>query len=91
MAKVLYNSYGFLALIGYIFACLYGATKIIDEPRRSLMWGVGYFFAATTTNIFFEMFVPEIKGETATSSLAAIVILYVIAIIWFKSRELKNY
>ena len=31
-----------ITAIGYVFACTYGLTKIIDDPRRTVAWAVGF-------------------------------------------------
>ena len=51
MGQALYNSFGIITLIGYIFACIYGITKIVDNPERVLVWGVGFLIGADTASI----------------------------------------
>ena len=89
--RVLYDTFGLLTLLGYSFACLRGLIKIIDDPRWSIVWGVGFVFSATAVNLFFENFVPMIEGKDVVSLISALVILYVVVTLYLKARKLKNY
>ncbi|MDE1828072.1 MAG: hypothetical protein KGH65_02860 [Candidatus Micrarchaeota archaeon] len=90
-SQALYNSFGLLTVIGYIIGCIYGATKIIDEPRRTLVWGVGYAISATLIKIVSQSLLPEFTGGiTPVSIFSAIVIMYVLLRLFLISQALKQ-
>ena len=55
------------AVIGYVVACLYGFSNILDNPNRMLLWGVGYAIGAAITPIIFSSVWPEIQKGTSIS------------------------
>jgi len=91
LGVTLYDSFGLLTLLGYIFASVYGLTKIIDDPRRTVVWAVGFIIGAVAINLFFENFVPMIKGGDMVSLISGLVILYVVVMFYLKSKELESY
>ncbi len=82
--------FGLLTAIGYYVACIYGFSKILDDPYRIIKWGVGYAIGAAVTPLIFSSFWPEIKKGTYVSIFSGLVILYVIVMVWLKARELKK-
>jgi len=90
MGIALYDAFGLLTVVSYILFCIYGLTRIIRKPERTLIWAVGFMVGAVASNMFFENFIPTIKGGDATSIYSALIILLVIFMFYFKSRELKN-
>ena len=90
MGVALYDAFGLLTVVSYILFCIYGLTRIIRKPERTLFWAVGFMIGAVASNMFFENFMPTIKGGDATSIYSALIILLVIVMFYFKSRELKN-
>lgn len=90
LTLAIYHAYGFITAIGYVFACTYGLTKIIDDPRRTVAWAVGFIIGAVASNMFFEIFIPTIRGGDATSVYSALIILFVIFMFYLKAKELKS-
>ncbi len=91
MGEVIFESYGLITLLGYIFSCLYGISKIVDDPRRTVAWGVGYFIGAMAFKMIPEFIFPELKSVTWVSTISILVILYVIIQFYLKARKLKSY
>lgn len=89
MAEALLD-FGLFTAIGYYVACIYGFSKILDDPYRIIKWGAGYAIGASVAPLIFSSVWPEIKGGTSVSIFSGLVILYVIVMIWLKARELKK-
>jgi len=90
MAQAIYP-FGLITTISYIIACIYGFTKIIDDPYRPLVWGVGFIIGTQATNILSNLLIPELKTGTMVSLFSVSIIFYVFIIFYQKSRELKRY
>ena len=91
MGDVIFDSYGIIPLLGYIFSCLYGISKIVDDPRRTVAWGVGYFIGALAFKMIPEFIFPQLDSMTWVSVISILVILYVIVQFYLKAQDLKNY
>ena len=89
MANALLD-FGWFTALGYYVACIYGFSKILDDPYRIIQWGGGYAIGASVTPLVFSSLWPQIKEGTYVSIFSGLVILYVIAMIWLKARELKK-
>lgn len=89
MAEAL-SDFSIFAMIGYYVACIYGFSKILDDPYRIVKWGAGYAIGASVTPLLLSSVWPEIKEGTYLSIFSGVVILYVIVMIWLKARTLKN-
>ena len=90
MSKVLLASYGLFTHIAYVIACVYGFSRIIANPYRPLIWGVGFALGAVATDLIFSTFIPTISGGDWVSVFSGLVILFVIIMVYLKSKELKN-
>lgn len=82
--------FGWFTALGYYVACIYGFSKILDDPYRIIEWGVGYAIGASVTPLIFSSFWSQIKESTYVSIFSGLVILYVIVMVWLKARELKK-
>ena len=82
--------FGMLTVIGYYVACIYGFSKILDDPYKIIRWGGGYAIGAAITPLIFSSFLPQIKEGTFVSIFSGSVILYVIVMVWLKAKELKE-
>lgn len=82
--------FGMLTAIGYYVACIYGFSKILDDPYKIIRWGGGYAIGAAITPLIFSSFLPQIKEGTFVSIFSGSVILYVIVMVWLKAKELKE-
>lgn len=91
LGATLYNAFGLITAIGYIFACTYGITEIIDKPERAVVWAVGYIIGALIMPFILESLVPQIKKADWSSLIAILIVGLVIFMFYLKSRELKNY
>ncbi len=89
MAEALLD-FGILPTIGYYVSCIYGFSKIVDDPYRIVKWGAGYAIGAAVTPMVFTMVWPEIQKGTSLSIFSGVIIFYVLFMIWWKARELKN-
>jgi hypothetical protein len=89
MANALWGFSWFTAL-GYYVACIYGFSKILDDPYKIIRWGGGYAIGAAITPLIFSSFLPQIKEGTFVSIFSGLVILYVIVMVWLKAKELKE-
>lgn len=89
MAEALLD-FGLLTTIGYYVACIYGFSKILDDPYRIVRWGAGYAIFASVIPLIFSSVWPEIQKGTYLSLFSGLVILYVVVMIWLKARELKT-
>ncbi|MCG2736686.1 MAG: hypothetical protein L6282_09875 [Candidatus Methanoperedenaceae archaeon] len=83
-------SFGWFTVLGYYVACIYGFSKILDNPYRIIYWGGGYAIGASVTPLIFSSVWPQIKEGTYVSIFSGVVILYVIIMVWLKARELKE-
>lgn len=88
MAEALLD-FGIFTTVGYYFACIYGFSKILDDPYRIVKWGAGYAIGASVTPLLFSMAWPELQKGTSISIFTAIIIVYILFMIWWKARELK--
>ena len=88
-AEVLVD-FSLFTAIGYYVACIYGYYKILDDPYRVIKWGVGYAICASVTPLIFSSIWPQIKEGTYVSVFSALVIVYVLFMVWWRARELKN-
>lgn len=82
--------FSWFAMVGYYSACIYGFSKILDDPYRIIKWGVGYVIGAVAVRMIFDNMIPAYSGNDAVSLLSVIVIGYVILMFYLKARELKN-
>lgn len=89
MAEALLD-FGLLTTISYYVACIYGFSKILDDPYRIIKWGGGYAIGASVIPLIFSSVWPQIKEDTYASMFSGLVILYVIVLFWLKARELKK-
>lgn len=91
MSQQLLFSFGLFPFISYLIICIYGFSRIIDNPYRPLVWSVGFVVGTTAINILFNDFIPIIQGGDMVSLFSGIIILYIVGILLFKSRELKGF
>ena len=89
MAKAILD-FSWLSTIGYYVACIYGFSKILDDPYQIIKWGVGYIIGAVAVKMIFENLIPAYDGNTFVSIFSVLIIGYVILMFFLKSRELKN-
>lgn len=89
MANALWG-FGWLTALGYYVACIYGFSKILDNPYRIIQWGGGYAIGASVTPLLFSTVWPQIKEGTYVTIFSGLFILYVVANIWLKAEELKK-
>ena len=82
--------FSLLSMIGYYVACIYGFSKILDDPYRIIKWGVGYVIGAVAVKMIFENLIPAYDGNNFVSIFSILVIGYVILMFFLKARELKN-
>ncbi|MCK5177752.1 MAG: hypothetical protein KAQ92_08560 [Candidatus Aenigmarchaeota archaeon] len=90
MGEYLFSSFGFLTLLGYVFACINGLTKIVDKPERTLVWGVGFSIGAVAVNMISDTLIPAYDGNSIVSLISVFIIGYVIFSFYLKSRDLKR-
>lgn len=76
--------------IGYYIGCIYGFSKILDDPYRIIRWGGGYAIGASITPLIFSSIWPQIQEGTYSSIFTTIIISYVFIMIFLKVRELKK-
>lgn len=91
LGVALFEAFGIIAAIGYVFACIYGLAKIIDKPDRAVVWAVGYIIGALILPIALESILPIMKRADWSSLIAIVVIGFVLLMLYLKARELKNY
>ncbi len=89
MAEALAD-FSWFTMVGYYVACIYGFSKILDDPYRIVKWGAGYAIAASVTPLILSSVWPEIKQGTYLSIFSGLVILYVVVMIWLRARDLKK-
>lgn len=89
MANALLD-FGWFTALGYYIACIYGFSKILDDPYRIIKWGGGYAIGASVTPLIFSSFLPQITEGTYVSIFSGLIILYVLVMVWLKARELKK-
>jgi len=82
--------FSWLSMIGYYVACIYGFSKILEDPYRIIKWGVGYVIGAVAVKMIFENLIPVYDSNNFVSIFSAFVIGYVLLMFFLKSRELKN-
>lgn len=82
--------FGWFTALGYYVACIYGFSKILDDPYRIIEWCVGYAIGASVIPLIFSSFWSQIKESTYVSIFSGLVILYVIVMVWLQARELKK-
>ena len=82
--------FGAITMVGYIFACIYGFSKILDDPYRMVMWGLGYAIGALAVSLILSSALLLLSKGEATSIFAGGVILYVCVVFWLKARKLKK-
>jgi|GEM_PF-1569410 len=91
IGQILFHFFGILTLVGYIFACLYDITAIIDKPKRTFVWALGYAVSAVMIGFFFGKLYPAISGKTAASVYSLAMTAIIIIILFLQSRKLKGY
>jgi hypothetical protein len=87
----LFEAFGIITAIGYLFACIYGLVKIIDKPDRAVVWFGGYIIGALIGPILLESALPILKQGDWSSVIAIGVIGIVVLMLYLRSKELKNY
>lgn len=87
----IYEAFGIITAVGYVFACIYGLARIIDKPNRALVWAVGYMIGAIIIPIGLESVLPILNQRDWSSLIALIVIGIVLLMLYLKARELKKY
>ncbi|NJL43718.1 MAG: hypothetical protein HC945_00085 [Nitrosarchaeum sp.] len=90
-AQYFYQYLSIITLVTYVLFCLKGITKIIDDPRRTVVWAVGFVIGATAVKMIFENLLPTINFKDIASIISVLVIGYVILAFYLKSKELKSY
>ena len=90
MGEYLFSSFGLLTLLGYIFACIRGLTKIVDKPERTVVWGVGFTIGAVAVKMISDNLIPAYDGNNIVSLVSVVIIGYVILSFYLKARELKS-
>jgi len=91
MGVALFEAFGIITAIGYVFACIYGLAKIIDKPDRAVVWAVGYIIGALILPIALESMVPILNKADWSSLIAVVVVGFVLLMLYLRARELKNY
>lgn len=89
LARFFWESFSFVTVIGYLFACLKGVKKIIYEPRIILVWGVGFFICAMALKLFLQTY-PILDFRNFLSVFAFLFILYSILILYLRRKKLKR-
>ena len=87
----IFEAFGIITAVGYVFACIYGLARIIDKPNRALVWAVGYIIGALIIPIALESILPILNQRDWSSLIAIIVIGIVLLMLYLKARELKKY
>ncbi|MFC1722889.1 hypothetical protein ACFL0V_02015 [Nanoarchaeota archaeon] len=82
--------FSIFAMIGYCVACIYGLSKILDDPYRIIKWGAGYAIGASVTPLVFSLVWPELKQGTSMGIFTSAIMLYVLFMILWRARELKK-
>ena len=90
MGEYLFSSFGLLTLLGYIFVCIKGITKIVDKLDITVVWGVGFAIGAVSIKMISEYLIPAYNGNNIVSLVSVVIIGYVILSFYLKSRELKS-
>lgn len=91
LGYALFEAFGILSAIGYVFACIYGINKLIDKPDRAVVWFVGYLVSALIGPILLESALPILNQGGWSSVIALAVIGFVIYLLYLRAKELKSY
>jgi len=79
-----------IAAAGYIIVCIYAFSNILDDPTKVITWGIGYIMGAIAISLLFNKLIPILSRNDLTSLFAGFVILYIIIVIYAKSRKLRK-
>lgn len=90
LGDYIFRSYGLFTFISYIFTSIYGFTRIVDNPYRIIIWGVGFAFGAIAVDLLFNRFLPYMGGGDLVSIFSGLVVLSVIVMLYIKSIQLKS-
>ncbi len=90
-AQYFYQYFSILTLITYVSFCLKGITKIIDSPKRTVIWAVGFVLGATAIKMIFEYLIPTITFKSIVSIISVLVMGYFIFALYFEAERLKSY
>jgi hypothetical protein len=83
-------SFSIFATIGYFVACLYGFSRILEDPFRMLKWGAGFAIGAAVIPLIFSVAWPEIQKGTSVSIFTGLIIFYIVVMVWLKARKIKK-
>jgi hypothetical protein len=79
-----------ISTISYYIACIYGITKLIDDPRRAVTWCVGYIIGAMAFRLVVDNVLPMFRFNDLIASIGALVVFVVAVEFYTKSQELKK-
>jgi hypothetical protein len=82
--------FGYKTMIGYIFACIKGFPKIIEDPQRIIKWAIGFIGTAVMLPQIISIIIPEIEKGTILSIFTTLFILVVIGSIYYDFHKLKS-
>lgn len=84
------TDFSWFTATSYLFACVYGFPKIIENIYRPLIWGVGYALGAALFSVLIEDVLPLwLKGDSL-SIFSGLVILYVVLLMLIRAWNLKR-
>ena len=81
--------FGIFSLLGYLVYSIINLNKIIENPGKTLSWGIMYILGATISDIFFKQVIPMFSKGDGASLFSAVVLCIVLLMFWIRSRELK--
>jgi hypothetical protein len=84
------SGFSIFAVVGYLFYSIVNLGKILEDIRRSVIWGVAYIFGAVAFEIFLTSVIPLISKGDGTSIFSGLVICYVALSLLLKKEELKK-
>ena len=90
MAKLLFENFGWITVIGYIFALINGISKIDEDPHRIIKWGVGFFGCAYLPKFVFDTYIKNFNYNGIISIISIGVVIYVLVALYLKYYYLRK-
>lgn len=94
LAQMILQSLGIVTCLGFILSCLYGLSKAIEKPGLPFFWCVGFYIAATVSDLIWRQVVPQVisigQQPILPSILSLFVLLYVVVVLKDKADGFKR-
>lgn len=89
LGKIIYDVSRYSTLFFYL-ACIYKINALIDNPKRAVLWCVGYFGCAIIVQVALESIFPLMRNGDLISAIVALIISLLLLQVYLQFYDKKS-